>query len=160
MTEFLNSDEILNNFTTHGCLVVSGEKPNLMTASWGFIGVMWNKKVAIVPIRNTRYTKEFVDKTGEFTMSIPYGKDMSGALKYCGTKSGRDTDKIKDLNLKMVKAKKVNTYVVEGCGKYFECKVLCCLPLNAVNCPDEIKNAYYGDGNFHNFYFAEIVEEY
>ena len=36
-------------------------KANAMTASWGGVGVMWNKDVATVYIRVLRYTKELID---------------------------------------------------------------------------------------------------
>jgi flavin reductase (DIM6/NTAB) family NADH-FMN oxidoreductase RutF len=160
MTEFFDTDIKLSNFLTHGALITAGQKPNVMTASWGFVGVMWRKKVAIVPIRNTRFTKEIIEKTGEFTVSIPFGKKMQEELKVCGTKSGRDVDKVKELGLNMKNAKAVDTFIVDGCDSYFECKVLCKLPLDDANCPQEIKEAFYGDGNYHNFYFAEIVSEY
>ena len=38
MAEFKNAEEMLKNYTAHGCFVVAGERPNVMTASWGFFG--------------------------------------------------------------------------------------------------------------------------
>ena len=115
MTEFKNVEEILKNYTAHGCFVVAGERPNVMTASWGFFGEMWGKKVAIVPVRDSRFTKGIIDEKREFTLCVPFGDKYKKELLYCGTKSGRDCDKVKDLNLKIAPAKKVNTYVIDGC---------------------------------------------
>ena len=42
-----------------GAFLVSGD--NVMTASWGFVGVMWGKKIFITPVRESRYTKTFID---------------------------------------------------------------------------------------------------
>ena len=64
---------------------------NMMTASWGGLGVMWNEPVAVTVIRPQRYTKEFVDDNDVFTLSF-YG-DEKNIHKVCGSKSGRDTDK-------------------------------------------------------------------
>ncbi len=56
----------LNPFTKIGkewMLITAGnkEKANTMTASWGGLGVMWGKNVAYVFVRDSRYTKEFID---------------------------------------------------------------------------------------------------
>lgn len=124
MAEFKNAEEMLKNYTTHGCFVVAGERPNVMTASWGFFGEMWGKKVVVVPVRDSRFTKGIIDEKREFTLCVPFGDKYKKELVYCGTKSGRDCDKVKDLSLKITPAKKVNTYVIDGCGAYYECKVL------------------------------------
>ena len=64
-------------------------KVNAMTASWGGLGVMWGKNVAFVFIRQTRYTKEFVDNGDTFSLSF-FGDDQRKMLNYMGTVSGRD----------------------------------------------------------------------
>ena len=66
---------------------------NAMTASWGGMGVMWAKDVAYVVIRPQRYTKEFIDETNKFSLSF-FGEEYREKLKYFGTVSGRDEDKI------------------------------------------------------------------
>ena len=62
MHEFKDMDFMNSAFNT-GAFVTSGD--NVMVASWGFVGVMWGKKVFVAPIRDSRYTKEMLDKTGE-----------------------------------------------------------------------------------------------
>ncbi len=159
MIDFSGIDAALNHYLNKGALVTAGSLPNVMTASWGFVGVMWGKKVVILPVRNTRYTKKFIDEKGEFALSVPFG-NMQKELAYCGTRSGRDTDKIKDLNLKTARAKTIDTEVIEGCGAYFECKTVMCIPLDDDNCPKELKDKFYSDGNYHNLYIAEVLAEY
>ena len=44
-------------------------KVNTMTASWGGLGVMWGKNVAVTVLRPQRYTKEFIDQSESFTRS-------------------------------------------------------------------------------------------
>lgn len=66
---------------------------NTMTASWGGMGILWNKKVAFVFLRPQRYTKEFVDATQAFTLSF-YDADYRKQLSYLGSISGRDEHKI------------------------------------------------------------------
>lgn len=159
MANFENASSQLSNYTTKGCFIVSGDEPNVMTASWGFIGVMWGKRVAVVPIRNSRYTKEIIDKTGEFSMCIPYNS-MADELKFCGTHSGRNINKYQECGLKINKTKSINTYIVEGCDAYFECRVIQVLPLNNENISAEILKQYGDNPDYHNFYIAEIIDEY
>jgi len=64
---------------------------NMMTASWGFLGEMWNKDSVVAAIRPQRYTMEFVDKSDYFTLSF-YG-DRKDIHAVCGRQSGRDVDK-------------------------------------------------------------------
>ena len=44
---------------------------NTMTASWGGVGILWGKPVAFVFIRQSRYTKEFVDASATFSLNVP-----------------------------------------------------------------------------------------
>ena len=97
----------LNPFKTIGkdWLLISAVKDgkiNTMTASWGSVGVIWNKNVVTVYIRPQRYTKEFVDSADYFTLTFfdGYKKEL-GVL---GSKSGRDSDKIREVgfNVEMI----------------------------------------------------------
>ena len=53
-------------------LVTAGtpEAFNTMTASWGGLGVLWERKVCFIFIRPTRYTYEFIEKSDYFTLSF------------------------------------------------------------------------------------------
>lgn len=71
---------------------------NTMTASWGGMGELWNRKVSIVFVRPQRYTWKFMEKNGLFTMSF-FGPGYRKALNYCGSHSGRDVDKAGETGL-------------------------------------------------------------
>ena len=64
-------------------LVSAGDKDkfNMMTASWGGVGFLWNKPVVFVFIRPERYTREFVDAKGAFTLSF-LGEEHTGLTPY------------------------------------------------------------------------------
>ena len=92
-----------NPFTKIGSewmLITAGDESgcNTMTASWGGLGVLWGKNVATCYIRPQRYTKKFVDANDTFTLSF-YGPEYKQALSICGSKSGRDCDKVKEADL-------------------------------------------------------------
>lgn len=137
-------------------LITAGNKDsvNTMTASWGGAGVLWNKPVAFSFVRPQRYTFEFMEKEQYFTLSFFYA-DMKQALKVCGSKSGRDIDKIKETGL-------IPQYDLEA--PYFQQAkmVLVCKKLYGqfikpeffIN--EEIKD-FYPNKDYHKMYIGEIV---
>lgn len=93
----------LNPFTLIGkdwALLTAGDGTgfNPMTVSWGNMGVMWNKNIVTVYVRPQRYTKEFIDRSDKFTLSF-FEESMRPALKLCGSKSGRDLNKVEATGL-------------------------------------------------------------
>ncbi len=76
----------------------SAESFNTMTASWGGLGILWERKVCFCFIRPTRHTYEFIERSENFTLSF-FEERYRKALSYCGSHSGRDTDKIKEAGL-------------------------------------------------------------
>ena len=93
--EILGKEDALNLIGKQWMLVTAGtsESFNTMTASWGGLGWLWNKPVAFVFIRPERYTHGFIEASDCMTLSF-YGEEYREALKICGTKSGRDIDKV------------------------------------------------------------------
>jgi len=81
-------------------LITAGNKENYntMTASWGGIGVLWNRPVAFIFVRPERYTHDFIEQNERVTLSF-YAEEYRKALTICGTKSGRDIDKAKEAGL-------------------------------------------------------------
>lgn len=71
---------------------------NTMTASWGALGVLWNKNIFFCFVRPQRYTHEFTEESDRISLSF-FGEEYRDALKFCGSKSGRDYDKFKETGL-------------------------------------------------------------
>lgn len=90
------STEVFNDIGKKWMLI-SAEKPdgsiNTMTASWGGLGVLWNKNVFFCFIRPQRYTHEFTEASDKISLSF-FSEEYRDALTVCGRKSGRDCDKI------------------------------------------------------------------
>lgn len=147
-----NGDEISLERLPTGAFLTSGT--NVMTIGWGFIGYMWRKRVFIAPVRESRFTKEFIDKTGEFAVSIPREGELKAELKLAGTKSGRDIDKLSKISNH--KANKINTALIDGAEKYYECKVLASIPINKSDLDDSVKE-FYSDNDMHILYVGEIL---
>jgi flavin reductase (DIM6/NTAB) family NADH-FMN oxidoreductase RutF len=134
----------------------SGEGVNTMTISWGFIGVMWGKPHFITAVRPQRHTKKIIEGGTSFTVSVPWGT-LKKELGICGTQSGADMDKGKVVAF--VPSRKVDAPVVDGCQSYFECKIDYKADLDGDKLPEAYRQTLY-DGDYHTFYFGEIVEQY
>ncbi|MDP4144645.1 MAG: flavin reductase family protein [Bacillota bacterium] len=138
----------------------SGEITNTMTISWGNIGFEWSRPVFTAMVRKSRYTHEIIEKSNEFTVSIPLNEDAKKALAFCGTKSGREFDKFKECNLNLEDGKILSTPIIGNCELHYECKVVFKQEMDPALIDEEIKNSSYGDNNYHTIYFGEIVACY
>lgn len=139
-------------------LVTSGSKEsfNTMTISWGGVGIMWGKPVTYSFIRPQRHTFGFMENNDYFSMSF-FEEDYRDALKFCGSKSGRDYDKVKETGL-------TPAYTEDGVP-YFEeaklvlvCKKLYSQFLNADSVIDNEAVDKWYDNDFHKMYISEIVK--
>ena len=75
-----------------------GDALGTMTVSWGGIGELWGKDMATIYIRPQRYTKKFLDENNYFTLSF-YPEQYKDALRLCGSKSGREINKVEATGL-------------------------------------------------------------
>lgn len=138
-------------------LLISAEKDgktNTMTASWGGVGIMWNKKVAFLFIRPQRYTKEFVDASDRLSVCVlpnSYRKELS----YLGSVSGRDEDKITKAGLDVKKYDDVPYF--EQARLTLICKKLYCQKLEESSFIDKsIIDQWYPQKDYHHMYVVEI----
>ena len=152
----------INPFTAIGddwMLVTAGDAAshNTMTASWGGLGVLWGAPVATCYIRQSRYTKEFVDNSEYYTLTFLQDGHLD-ALGLMGSKSGRDMDKMHESGLTPV--------FVEGQPTFEEAElVLICRKRGVTDiAPDdmaqEVQDKWYGDHDYHTMYIGEIVAAY
>jgi len=137
-----------------------GDKVNTMTIAWGGINIVWHKKVFVAYVRYTRDTYDMLEKANEFTVSVPLENNLKKELSYCGTKSGRDTDKIKDCGLSLLKGRNMETPVLSDCELHYECNVIYKQAMEPGMVPDEIKDKYYKNHDYHMIYYGEIVDSY
>jgi len=138
-------------------LLISAKKEdvcNTMTASWGGLGVMWNKEVAYVVIRPQRYTKEFVDAGETFSLSVLPGT-FRDTLRYFGTVSARDEDKIAKSGLHVMEDN--NTPYFEEADTVLICRKLyaqAMKPEYMLN--DWVDEKWYPQKDYHVLYIAAI----
>lgn len=152
--------DVFEKIGSHWMLVTAGNEQsfNTMTASWGFMGVMWNSPCAITAVRESRYTKEFLDREEYFTLSFLPGEYRS-ALAFCGSKSGRDFDKCAETGLVPVSVD--GTVAFEQAERIVVCKKVYAQPMAADFFTDkDIVTSQYSSGDYHTAYYGKIVAVY
>ena len=145
-------------------------KVNSMTISWGMLGIEWNKKIFTAFIREKRYTREQLEINPEFTINIPIGEYDKKILGFCGTKSGKDIDKIGVLGLTLEEGEKVSVPGIKELPLTLECRVIYKQLQDKAAIskedlqkyyPQDVDGTFYGaNKEFHIAYYAEIVNAY
>ena len=96
-------------------------KENIFTVAW--IGTVCSKPPMLsISIRPERLSYDYIKETMEFTVNIPNRK-LTKITDFCGVRSGRQINKIKEMNLTMVKGSEIETSFIEECPISIECKV-------------------------------------
>ena len=143
--------------------VKDGDFVNTMTIGWGSIGIEWGKPVFTAYVRDSRYTREILDRTGEFTVNIPIGETDKKAIARCGTKSGREIDKIKALGLTLEEGQSVSVPGIREFPLTIECRVIFRNVQDESMLPKSIQDRYYSAINaqdYHIAYYGEILSAY
>lgn len=138
-----------------------GDKVNSMVIEWGHIGRIWNRPVFVAYVRVNRFTRELLDQNPEFTVNIPiHGYDRK-AFMICGTRSGRDMDKIREAGLTLADPEVVSVPAIKDFPLTLECRVIYRQEQDASQLPDVIRRQFYSmDPGDHISYFGEIVDAY
>lgn len=133
-----------------------GDKVNAMTASWGGLGVLWGKNVAYIFVRESRYTKEFIDKKDTLSLGF-FPEEQRQMLGYMGKVSGRDEDKIEKSGLTV--EYKDGIPVFKEAAETLLCRKLFAGPIapeHFVDC--DIDTKWYADKDYHTMYVLEILD--
>jgi flavin reductase (DIM6/NTAB) family NADH-FMN oxidoreductase RutF len=149
-----------NVFTLIGStwmLVTAGNKEsfNMMTASWGGLGVLWHKNVSFIFIRPSRYTYQFLEKCNTYTLSF-FGAKYKDVLNICGTKSGRDGDKVKETGITPAETANGSIYFTEA-SLVVECKKIYYQDLEPDHFIDPGIMKNYPEKDYHRMYAGKII---
>ena len=149
--------DIFKQFDKKWALLTAGTENrfNTMTISWGGLGTIWNKPVATVYVRTSRYTHEFMDDNEFFTVSF-YPEVMKKTLGVLGAKSGRDIDKMHMPELTAEEAGETVTF--KEAEVTLVCRKLFMQTLDPKNMRPEIAEQFYGKDAPHDMYIGEVVD--
>lgn len=155
-----NADEVMAKIAKGAFLTVKdGDAVNTMTIGWATIGFIWQRQVFMVAVRDSRHTFQLLEKTDNFTVSIPADSTYKDAVMFCGTKSGRDYDKFKECNLELKQAKYVESPIIHIPGIHYECKIVYKSAMNSAML-DTALEKLYPQKDYHTLYFGEILACY
>lgn len=168
---FEYANEIMQALSTGVLLTTkTDDKVNSMTISWGTLGIEWSRPIVTVFVRENRFTRQQLDTNPEFTINIPYGEFDKKILGFCGSKSGHNVDKIKELNLTLEDSNVVRVPAIKELALTLECKVVYkqLQDKNAMSkefqekfYPQDVDSSFSGaNRDYHIAYYAEIVSAY
>lgn len=100
----------------------SGEEANIITIAWTGI-INSNPPITYVSVRKSRHSHKLISESGEFVINLTT-EELAKATDYCGVKSGRDVNKIKDTGLTFEPAKEVSCPMITESPVNLECKVI------------------------------------
>jgi len=131
-------------------------RANPMTISWGSLGILWNRPVVTAYIRPQRYTFGYLESAEGFSLTF-FDETYREQLSYCGSHSGRDTDKIAHCGFTLAHQ--------DGIPYFAEAKmVLFCKKLYAQDIVSDgfavegLKEKVYPNQDYHRMYIGEITK--
>lgn len=145
-----------------GLLLVSvgkDGKPNAMTIGWGTLGPVWGRPMFAALVRPSRHTYGLIEESGDFTVNL-MPKSLASALDYCGSRSGREVDKLAELGLRTVSSRSVRSPGLEQAALTLECRVVQKTDLVPEWLDPEIQRSAYSKGDHHRVYFGQILATY
>jgi len=151
--------KILDSLKRRGLLLASTGKScraNVMTIGWANIGILWYRPFFIAYVRRSRYTHELLEETGDFTINVP-PDNFDDVIEYCGTRSGRNVDKVKELGLKIEDSRIVKSPGLAASPVTLECKIVFKKEIESNDVPSHVRDRFYSKDDYHTCYFAEIV---
>ncbi len=174
MKESVNITDVANRITEalpRGILLnTRGDKFNSMVIGWGHIGTLWGRPTFHVYVRQGRYTKGQLDKTGEFSISVPLEGVDPRISRVCGTQSGFQVDKAEAAGLQLEPPEVISTPGVRQYPLTLECRILYAQDQDLSRIPQEIRKHTYpqdvpgtnpmANRDFHTMYVGEIVAAY
>ena len=96
-------------------------KPNIITIAWTGI-VNSNPPMTYISVRKERYSYHMIEESGEFVINLTTEK-LARATDFCGVRSGRDTDKFKEMKLTPERAEIVRCPMIKESPVNIECRV-------------------------------------
>ena len=135
-----------------------------MTIGWGTIGIEWGRPMFVAYVRESRHTRKLLDENPEFTVNAFLGEVDSKVIGFCGTKSGRDMNKIQELGLHLEDPEVISVPGIRELPLTLECKVVYRNEQLWKGLPKAILDRYYPEINnlrdHHIAYYGEIVSAY
>jgi len=129
---------------------------NVMTVGWGAVGVMWDKPFVHVVVRPSRHTYGYMEDGSDFTLCV-LPEEHRDKLTLCGTKSGRDVDKVKEAGLTPIASSKVAAPGYDEAELIIECRKIYADDMEPECFIADFIEGNYGGSDYHRVYYGQIV---
>ena len=146
---------------------------NAMTIGWGTLGIEWGVPIFAAYVREGRFTTELLERTGEFTICVPYGDKYADKaakiLGMCGSQSGREVDKLARAGAHLVDADMIRPPAIQELPLTIECRVVFehVQPIKKISYrfkkfyPEGVDSTHVGaNEDPHIAYYGEILKAY
>ncbi len=142
-------------------LVVEDDKGrvNVMTIGWAQLGIIWGLPILTVLVRPSRFTHTMLEKAAHFSVCVPRSGEMKKELAFCGSKSGRDYDKVRACALKVLEGSVKGLKYLDGCELVYQCEIYGRHALEREALGSGTLSKYYpGVETPHTLYFGKILK--
>jgi uncharacterized protein (DUF952 family)/flavin reductase (DIM6/NTAB) family NADH-FMN oxidoreductase RutF len=129
---------------------------NSMTISWGALGTMWSMPVALVAVRFTRYTFQFMEKFDTFTLNA-FSEKYRDLLNEFGSRSGREINKVQPSKITAIASQQVKAPSYLEAELAIECKKIYWNDINPAHFLDDRIVDKYLKRDYHRFYIGEVL---
>ncbi len=165
-----HANDIVKALSKGVLLTTKADKVDSMVIGWGTLGINWRKPVFAAYVREGRYTRAQLDKNPEFTVNVPVGEYDGRIIEVCGSKSGRNTDKVKEAGLTTVEAESISVPAIKEFPLTLECRVMYIQKQDLSMLSEDINRRLYpkdvvepterANRDAHITYYGEIINAY
>jgi flavin reductase (DIM6/NTAB) family NADH-FMN oxidoreductase RutF len=150
-------ENIFKLFDHDWMLVTAGtmEAYNALTASWGGMGILFEKEVTMCVVRPVRHTFGFMEKSDVFTLSA-FEEKYRPALRTFGRASGRDGDKAKATGMTPVQGLHGGIFFQEA-RLVYECRKIYYHDIDPGKFLDQKMHKFYPRKDYHRMYIGEVL---
>jgi flavin reductase (DIM6/NTAB) family NADH-FMN oxidoreductase RutF len=152
------NDNIIKMIGKDWMLIAAGNEDdyNMMTASWGAMGWLWEKPVTTIFVRPQRHTHIYTEREDYYTITF-YKEDYRDVLSKMGSVSGKNFDKMGYDKLSPVVTPNGSIAFKEA-HIVIECKKLYSTVIQEDEFIDpNVVSEKYPKKDFHTMYIGEIT---
>lgn len=132
---------------------------NAMTIGWAQLGVIWGEPLLSVLVRPSRHTFALLETATHFSVCVPPRGELKKELAFCGTKSGREYDKLRACGLAIKDGTAKGLKYIDGCALVYQCELYGRAPLARGSlAPAALKKYYEPAETPHTLYFGKVLK--
>ena len=117
---------------------------------------MWSMPIALVAVRFSRYTFQFMEKFDTFTLNA-FPEKYRDLLNEFGSHSGREIDKFHPSEITAIPSQKIKAPSYSEAELVSECKKIYWNDINPAHFLDDRIFDKYLKRDYHRFYIGEVV---